>query len=307
MQNRPVLKSVVNTGYILAVVATIIWSGNYIVAQGLSDLIPPVGLAFWRWVIAVVVLTPFAIRSLIEQWEVTMQNIIYLSVAALLGVTVFNTLVYIAGHTTNAINLSLIAASSPIFIILMERFFCREPITPTKAMGVLVALSGVFIIITDGSLLKVLEMNIAVGDIWMLLASITFAGYSVLVKRKPVEMHMRTFLLSTMLLGVLFLFPFYLWEHFFSHPVVFNPSIILAVLYVGILASLVAYFAWNKAIIIIGPSRAAVVYYLIPVFSSIVATLFLDEAIRFTHIISMGLIILGICITNRRQTQKDSS
>jgi drug/metabolite transporter (DMT)-like permease len=120
-----------------------------------------------------------------------------------------------------------------------------------------------------------------------------------LVKRKPPNLRLTSFALCTFSLGLLFLAPFYALESWIYHPVVFNPSIALALIYVGILSSVVAFLAWNKAITLIGPSRTALIYYLIPVFSGIAAWLLLGEGITGLHIFSMLLIIFGIIITNR--------
>ncbi|NET57929.1 MAG: DMT family transporter [Symploca sp. SIO2E6] len=286
-------------GYFFAVVATVIWAGNFIVARAFNEDILPVGLAFWRWAIAVVTLTPLAVRVTVEDWKLVQKHLLYLVVSALSGVSVFNTLLYIAGHTTQAMNLALISASSPIFIVLISRLFYGELISLTHATGIMVVVFGVVLLITGGSLERLLSISFAIGDLYMLLAAIIFAGYTMLVKLKPPAMRMKTFTLCTFSLGLLFLAPFYALECWIYHPVVFNPSLILALLYVGILSSVVAFLAWNKAITLIGPSRTALIYYLIPVFSGIAAWLLLGEAITLVHIFSMLLIIFGIIITNR--------
>jgi drug/metabolite transporter (DMT)-like permease len=290
---------VILMGYFFAVIATIIWSGNFIVARAFNEDILPVALAFWRWAIAVVTLTPFALHLTREDWKIIQQHLPYLVVSALSGVTVFNTLIYIAGQTTQALNLSLIAASSPIFIVFMSRLFYGEVISLKRTTGIIVVVSGVLLLISGGSLNKLLSISFTIGDLYMLLAAIIFAGYTMLVKRKPPAMRMTTFNLCTFSLGLLFLAPFYALESWIYHPVVFNFSTILALLYVGILASVVAFFSWNKAISLIGPSRTGLIYYLIPVFSGIAAWIILGEAITLVHIFSMLLIILGIIISNR--------
>ena len=307
MSDRPQSQSTTRSGYLLAVGATILWAGNFVLARGLHKEIPPVSLAFWRWVTAVAALAPFALRATVADWQLVRRHLAYLSVTALLGVTMFNTLIYTAGHTTNAINLALIAASSPIFIVLLARLFYGERISATKAIGTLVAVSGVVVLITNGSFSRVLEMTFAIGDVWMLGAAITFAGYNILVKRKPDGMSMQAFLLSTFGLGTLFLLPVYLWEHLAHGPVTLNRSTLLAVLYVGVFASLAAFFAWNRAITIIGTARTAVVYYLTPVFSGIGSSLFLGETISVIHVLSVALIIIGILIANRAQQLKEVS
>lgn len=289
----------ISTGYFLAVIATVIWAGNFIVARALNQDILPVSLAFWRWAIAVATLAPFALRSTVEDWKLVQKYLPYLTVSALLGVTVFNTLIYIAGHTTQALNMALISTSSPIFIVLMSRLFYGETISLTRAAGMMVVVSGVLMLIAGGSLERLLSMSFAIGDLYMLLAAIVFAGYTMLVKRKPPNLRMTTFTLCTFSLGLLFLSPFYALESLIYHPVVFNVPIALALLYVGVLSSVVAFLAWNGAIALIGPSRTGLIYYLIPVFSGIAAWLFLGEAISLVHIFSTLAIICGIIMTNR--------
>ena len=289
----------ISRGYFLAVTATVIWSGNFIVARALNQDILPIGLAFWRWAIAVATLAPFAVRSTVEDWKLVQKYLPYLTVSALLGVTVFNTLIYIAGHTTQALNMALIATSSPIFIVLMSSFFYGELISLTRIAGMMVVVGGVLMLIAGGSLERLLSISFAIGDLYMLLAAIAFAGYTMLVKRKPPNLRMTTFTLCTFSLGLLFLSPFYALESLIYHPVVFNVPIALALLYVGVLSSVVAFLAWNGAIALIGPSRTALIYYLIPVFSGIAAWLFLGEAISLVHIFSTLAIVCGIIMTNR--------
>jgi drug/metabolite transporter (DMT)-like permease len=285
-------------GYLLAVGATIIWSGNLVIARGLSEHIPPVGLTFWRWFIAAAVFAPFAIKSTMADWQLIKKHILYLSVTAFVGVTLFNILMYIAGHTTTAINLSLIAISSPIFIIVFARIMFGEQITAKKITGIILAVSGVLLLITGGSISKLLNLTFAVGDVWMLIAAAAFAFYSVLVKKKPPAMHLHTFLLSTFTLGIIFLIPLYFGEHLLYKTVIVDRSTVLALLYSGVLGSLVSFFMWNKAILIIGPSRSALIYYMIPVFTGISAYLFLNEKFRIISLFSMILIVCGILTAN---------
>ena len=163
----------------------------------------------------------------------------------------------------------------------------------------MVVVGGVLMLIAGGSLERLLSISFAIGDLYMLLAAIVFAGYTMLVKRKPPNLRMTTFTLCTFSLGLLFLSPFYALESWIYHPVAFNVPIALALLYVGVLSSVVAFLAWNGAIALIGPSRTALIYYLIPVFSGIAAWLFLGEAISLVHIFSTLAIVCGIIITNR--------
>lgn len=290
-------------GYICAISATAIWSGNFIIARGLNDIIPPVGLAFWRWVVAVVIFLPFAIKPLVSEWNIIRDNLKYLSVTAFLGVTVFNTLIYFAGHTTTAINLSLISITFPVFIVILSRLIYGERITINKCIGIILVATGVALLITKGDLWKLLHIKFATGDIWMLIAAFIFAVYSLLLKRKPVKLSIWSFQLSTFIAGLLFLLPFYILERTVTGPVVFEPSTIGSILYVGIFASLSAFILWNKAILLVGPSKAGMVYYTLPLFSGFLAYLFLNEEITKAHLFSLLLIFSGI-ITANYQSKK---
>ncbi|MDX2480480.1 MAG: DMT family transporter [Desulfuromusa sp.] len=291
-------------GYFFAIAATAIWSGNFIIARGLSDNIPPVSLAFWRWAVAIIVLLPFALRPLLNERHILKKHIRYLSVTALLGITVFNTLIYIAGHTTSALNLSLISITFPIFIILLMRIFYRELITVKKRIGVSLVAAGVVVLITQGDPSILLDVSFAIGDVCMLVAAITFAIYSIQLKRKPKELSIWALQLSTFLLGLLFLLPFFIWESMVSPAVQWEMTTLVSILYVGIFASLTAFVLWNKAIIVIGPAKAGMVYYTLPLFSGVLAYLFLQERISSLHFFSAAFILSGILVANNDKTKE---
>ncbi len=135
-------------GYLCAIAATLFWSGNFIIARELNDSVAPVSLAFGRWLVAVLVLFPFAIRSLLREWTSVKENLAYLSITAFTGITVFNTLLYIGGQTTSALNLALISITAPIFIVIFARIFYGELITLYKAAGIFLVMTGIIALIT---------------------------------------------------------------------------------------------------------------------------------------------------------------
>lgn len=286
-------------GVLFALLATLLWSVNMVIASGIKEHIPPIGLAFWRWAIACIVLAPFALKSSIENWKIIKKNIRYLMLTALLGITIFNTLIYFAGKTTSAVNLSLIAISIPLFIVAISRIAFKEKVSNTKLMGIAIIITGVLVLITKGSLQALLHINFSIGDLLMLVACFFFACYTILVRLKPTELPAKVFLFSVFVIGVIFLFPFYIFEHVYYKKVLLDTKTILITSYVGIFASLVSYYLWNEAIRLIGTSKTALIYYLIPVFSGILAYFFLDQQIIITQIVSMGIIISGLLITNR--------
>lgn len=299
-------------GYALSLLATVIWAGNFVIARGLHDAIAPVALAFWRWVIALLVLTPIAWRALRADWPRVKRHWRYLTLTGLFGVSLFNTLIYMAGHTTEAINLSIISASSPVFVVVFSAalagwfpsHFSGERLSPGRVAGLVLALIGVIWLVSDGAPDRLLHMRYSRGDIEMLIAALTFALYTLLIRRKPAGLSMPSLALSTFALGVLMLAPFYFWELYTQlghgvHSTAPTLSVLGALVYVGVCASVVAYLAWNKAISLIGASRTAVIYYAIPVFSGLAGWLVLHEPITGVHIVSMVLIIAGIVIATR--------
>lgn len=283
-------------GYLSAIAATLFWSGNFTIARGVVENIPPVSLAYWRWTTAIIILAPFAIKSLISDWLIIKRHVLYLSITSILGVSLFNTLIYIAGHSTSAINMSLIAITFPIFIIIISRFIFNEFITLNKGLGILLVISGVIILITKGNLSVLKTISFVTGDLWMLLAAISFALYSILIKHKPADLGTRSFQLSTFILGLLFLTPFYIWESVSTGFQIqtIDKNTFYSILYLGVFASLFSYILWGKAVELLGATKPAMIYYTLPIFSGVMAYIFLGEKIENSHLLSMLLILIGV-------------
>jgi len=261
LQNRHIL-----SGYLFAIGATALWS--------------------------------FALKPLIAEWNTLKANLPYLSITSVLGITIFNTLIYLAGHTTTAINLSLISITFPVFIVILSRIFFGELITANKGIGIIIVAIGVIVLVTKGAPSKLLHLSFAIGDVWMLAAAIIFAIYSILIKHKPEQLSIWAFQLSTFILGLIFLFPFFIWEYVTVPPVAFDTQTVGSILYVGVFASLSAFVLWNKAIVAVGPSKAGMIYYTLPLFSGLLAYLFLQENISMIHFYSALLIVSGILTAN---------
>lgn len=287
-------------GIACALGATAIWSGNFIVARGLAESVPPASLAFLRWATALAALLPLAALPAWRERQAIRQGLGYLLFTAVLGVSLFNTVLYLAARTTSALNLALISTSSPMFMLLLARAFLGEAITPARLAGLLAAASGVVLLVTRGDLARLAELEFAAGDLWMLLAALLFAAYSILVRRKPPRIGQAAFLLTTFGLGLACLAPWTAWEvlhHGLPAP---SPALLGSVLYIGLGASLVSFFLWNKAVTIIGPSRAGIVYYSLPAFSGLEAYLLLGEPAGWAHLASGLLILGGIIVATRR-------
>jgi len=285
-------------GFLFAILATALWSGNLLVARAFKASIPPISLGFLRWMVAFLVFTPFAIRGAIREKEVLKKHWAYVAITGFLGVSVFNTFVYYAGRTTAALNMSLISISFPVMIIVISRILFSEKISLRRAAGMVVVVSGLVLLITGGRLASLARLSFAAGDLFMLAAATVFAVYSILVRNRPKAITLQTFQYATFGLGVAFLGPAFVLERALAPALVLGPGAIAAIVYVGIGSSLIAFVSWNKAIELIGASRAGIVYYTQPVFAGFLAYLFLGEAVGLTHFIAAALILAGIVMAN---------
>lgn len=289
------------TGMGLAMLAAFIWSGNFIIAKVVNKQIPPISLNFYRWLVASLIILPFAIKQFNAQWQLVRQSWHYLFWISLTGVALFNTFVYIGAHYTSAINLALIGTtSSPIMSIVLARIFLKENIGGMKLAGMILCTAGVLFLLSNGNFHNLSSLHFSTGDLWMLLAAFSFAVYNTLVKKKPAGISPVNFLFVIFSLGTLIVLPFFLWERTFSAPVAWNSHLIFSILYISAGASIICFLIWNSAIEKLGAGRTALFGNLIPVFSSIEAAIILHENFTWIHITSMTIIFAGILLANLR-------
>lgn len=287
-------------GALCALGATAIWSGNFIVARLLNESIAPATLSLLRWGTAFLGLLPFAWPAARASRQAILRSLPAMIPMAVLGVTVFNVLVYTGARTSPALNLSLIATSTPVFIMLLAAIFLREKLTLKKVLGLAFALGGVLLLVTKGDPSSLAGLRFSVGDLWMTLASVIFAAYSILVRRFTGGLDQPVFLLTLIGTGLVFLVPWAGWEITVGGAPEITPTAVICILYVGLGASLAAYAMWNSAVATIGPSLAGLIYYSLPLFSGVTAFIFLDEPMGILHLVSAGCILGGIILATRR-------
>ncbi|HUS02630.1 MAG TPA: DMT family transporter [Chitinophagaceae bacterium] len=292
------------TGIALALITTIIWSGNFIIARDLYERIPPVSLAFYRWALASVIIFFLGYKKFIAEKNIVFKNWRYFFWVALMGITLFNTFIYVAGHTTSATNMALIGTTAaPIFAIIISAIFLKEAITPLRITGLLFCIAGVIVLLSKGSMRTLFAFRFTSGDVWILLAAFVFSIYTVLVKRKPSAISPATFLFVVFIGGTLLLLPFFIIEAIVTPPVIWDSKLFACILYLGIGASVIAFFCWNAAIARIGAVRTALFGNLIPVFSTLEAVWLLGETITTVHIVSGALVIIGLVLANLKNAQ----
>ena len=284
--------------YLLTAVAPLCWGGNIVLARGVTDLIPPVSFAFWRWAIAFVILAPFTWRQARHDWPRVVKSWKIMTVLSILGVSFFNTMLYTAVHTTTAINGAMIQSTMSAVIILATLVMFRERVTGLQILGVTICISGAFVVILRGRWTTLLGLSFAPGDILMMGAVVLYALYSALLRQRP-AIHALSFLIYTFGLGIIFLLPLYVWELSAGANLTLSYPVILSILYVALFPSIVAYFCWNRGVEVLGANRTGLFINLIPVFASILAILFLGETLQAFHIIGMSLLFGGMVLFNR--------
>ncbi|MCL7429440.1 DMT family transporter [Streptomyces sp. YS415] len=275
-------------GLALAALATLVWSGSFVTARALHDSVPPVQQAFWRWIVALAAVAPFGARRAWRQRALIREHLGYVVLAALLGVSVYNTLVNQAGTTTPAATMAMIMAASPVLMALFERLGGVR-LGGRRIAGLLVAWAGVMLLVGGGG-------HFAVGDLWMIGAACCFAGYSALLRRKPAELGGVAFLFTTFLVGAALLLPAQGVSLAVQGGFTPTAGTVLPLVYVGVASSAVAFFAWNRAIALIGAARAGIVYYLQPVCVALLSWVLLGETVGWAQVLCTALILGGVVL-----------
>ncbi|OXS28187.1 MAG: multidrug DMT transporter [Desulfovibrio sp. MES5] len=284
------------TGYSCALLAVVIWSGNFVVARAVAGLIPPWQCNFWRWLIALIILLPFAKRHWHTDWPAIKKNWRGLSLLGILGVTLLNTLIYKAGQTTESINMALLVPTAPIVILILSRVLYGEPISPRRMAGVLVVLVGVATLVSRGDWDRLAHLRFNEGDLWALGGVLSFGLYSLFIRQRSPDISPIGFSVTTFALGLLYSLPFTAIEAVMLPTPHLSTPLVIGVLYTGIGCSALSFWLWTVAIDYIGPVRAGMVYYSLPVFAGIAAMLILGEIVTPAQMVGGALVITGIIV-----------
>ncbi len=289
--------------YLYLTLCTLFWSGNFIVGKVATLFeIPPLTLNFYRWFLAFLILCPFTLKGVIMNYEEIKKNLLVLVIMGFTSISVFNSVVYYSLNYTQVLNGVLMISTIPVFIIFFSGLFKTESIRIYQIIGVVISLLGVISIITKLDLSLLLSLKLNKGDLWMLVAMISWTTYSLLLGKKKVKLEPFIFLQTIIIIGLLFLFPMYLAEVLVGKKITLNFPVLMTIGYVVFFAGIGAYTFWNAAIKLIGPSRSGVFLHLMPIFSSLMAVFLLGEQFSFHHIVGTLLIISGILLSSKKQT-----
>lgn len=281
-------------GYLLGICAIMFWSANVIISRWLAGDISPAMLSFGRWCVAALVLLPFTAQGIRSEFKTILNEWKIIVALGFFSVTVFTTLVYKAGETATAIDMALIGTAKPIFLALFSALILHSAVTLQQILGLCCAMIGVLIVILHGDIHNLHNFVFVEGDLWMLLSAATFALYSILLTFKPRGLSELVFLEATIISGIIMLSPFVLWDIMQSSTLRLTHEAIGAIIYMGIFQSVLAFLCWTSTLRILGNLRAGVLFYTMPLVSSVEAYFFLNESLQLSQLIGGIFVLAGV-------------
>ena len=292
-----------NSAWILLILANLFWAANIVLGRGVVGMVPPIALAFWRWFGAFLVAVGFAWPYLKQDLPLLLRHWRKMLVLSATGIATYNTMSYIGLTSTTALNVLLLQSAGPLIIIIWAFVLFGERPSPRQVLAVTLSLMGVAVIAAHGSVETLLHLSLNVGDVWILVAMVIYGIYAAMFRVRP-SAHPMSFLVATMGIGSMMILPFYLWEFAEGGRVTGGVPALLAMGYIAVFPSFIAYLFFNRGIELIGAARAGQSWHLMPVFGSILAVLFLGERFYFYHAVGISLIAAGIVLASIKTARR---
>lgn len=284
--------------YLLLTMTALFWAGNSIVGRAARDLVPPAALSFWRWTIALALLLPLAWPHLKRDWPALRANWLIVLVLGVLAIGSFNILLYTGLQSTTALNSMLIQSALPALVLIVGALVMGDGTSGRQIAGVLISLAGVLAIIARGDPQMLIALRLNVGDAIIGGAVLLWALYSVLLRRRP-AVHPLSFLAASIMAGLVVIVPVYAAELGSGRMIIPSAGSALAIAYVSIFPSFLAYLFFNRGVELIGSAATGQYMNVMPLMGAGLAVLFLGEALHPFHIIGLALIVAGILVAGR--------
>lgn len=286
--------------YLLLTLTVLFWSSNMVIGRSIRGDVPPITLAFWRWVVALGLVLPLALPHLKAQWPLLRGGWRPLLALGLLGTAGYNTFAYVGLQHTTATNAALLNSFVPIATIAISCAFLGKHLRPRESLGVIILLCGALTIVGRGDPAALAALQLNVGDLWMLLAVLDWAIYTVVLAWRPAGLHPMLMLAASIVVGLLALGPASLWELGSGRTVNLNGTALATIAYLGLLPSFLGYIFYNRGVAEVGASKASLFIHLMPVFGTLLSAIFLGEIPLWYHYLGIMLIFSGIWLTTRK-------
>jgi len=290
---------ITGNAYALLAFASLFWSGNHVVGRALAGHLPPLFLSTIRWIVPAILLWALANSHIRKDWPTIRRHRGILLWLGATGGAAFTALQYVGLGYTSALNVSILNSLVPVLIIIAGALIFRDRIAPMQLVGIATSLVGVLTIITRGNIEDLRHLNFNIGDIIIVINMTIFAIYAVYLRLQP-KLHWTSFMFVLAVISTVSTLPLALWEaRTASYEI--NGLTLAAVLYVSIFPSVLAFAAWNRGVELIGASRSGPFLHLIPLYTAIIASLFLGERLMAFHVIGLAMILGGIWLAARGQ------
>lgn len=284
--------------YFFITLCVLFWSGNFVIGRYIKDDVSPLELAFFRWFFVFIIISPILVIRHKRILNSLRQNFKILTLLALLSITAFNTLLYFGLAETTSTNALIINSTVPILVLLLSYVILKQNIHPFQALGILLSTLGVVFLILKADISHIFTLEFNSGDILVVISSLTWALYSVLVKFKPNDINDFEYFALIVAIGLALLLPLYFYQGYtLQKELEVLQGNYLAFLYISIFASITSYYFWHYGIEKVGASKTAQFTHLMPVFGISLAAIFLKESFELYHLVGAFLIAFGIYIS----------
>ena len=273
---------------------------NIIVARGGVEYVPPISLAFWRWLTVFLILFPFFYYEILKNKKYINKEFWKLFFLGSMGCGVCGAFPFIAGMSTTMANMGIIYTSSPIFIIMISAIFFNEKINLIKIIGLVSCLIGVFVIIIKGDLYLLLSLNFTIGDLWMLAAAIGWALYSIYLFYWKSELPIFQRFTLVAFFGAVSLFPFYLIEEIVIERTLFNSQFFLWALFAAISPGVIAFVLYSMVQKSLGASLTGFTLYIFTIYAAIYGFILFDEQLEIYHLFGTILVFIGVYLAKKK-------
>lgn len=291
------MRKFLSNPYLLLTLTVLFWSSNMVIGRGIRDHVPPITLGFWRWMVALLLVLPFALPHLKAQWPQLRAGWRPILALGLLGTAGYNTFAYLGLQYTTATNAALLNSFVPIATIAISWAFLGKRLGRYESLGVGISLLGALTIVGRGDIAVLTSLQLNAGDLWMLVAVLDWAIYTVALAWRPVGLHPMLMLAATIVVGLTALGLGSLWELQSGRSFIVNGTSIATIAYLGLLPSFLGYVFYNRAVGEVGANRASLFIHLMPVFGTLLSALFLAEVPQAYHFVGITLIFTGISLT----------
>ena len=282
--------------FVLPLIAVLIWSLNIAVTRYVADYISPVSISFYRWFVAFLILTPFMLPKVWKQRAVIGKDLGKLAVLSAFGMVLYQGLSYTAAHYTTATNMGIVNAFVPVFTIFISYLILKDVPNRFAMFGSLLSFAGLIYVMSQGHISSLFEQGGHWGDAVMVVAVGFYAFYGVFLKKWQLKLPLLTSLYVQIGFALLYHVPFLLWFGLDG----IDADNAASVLYAGVFPSLIAPLLWMVAVQAIGPNRTSIFMNLMPVFTAIIASLWLSEHWTIYHTIGGVMILVGIIMAQKK-------